>query len=62
MKLYTYAIASLKLIPSSGGRFEVMADDLLLYSKKATGRHVNPGEVVELLRTELGIEPMPREE
>jgi selenoprotein W-related protein len=28
-----------RLIPSSGGAFEVTVDDELVYSKKATGRH-----------------------
>ena len=51
----------MKLIPSSGGRFEVTADEQLIYSKKATGRHAAPGEVARLLEERLGITPMPPE-
>lgn len=62
LQLYSPSIASLKLIPSSGGRFEVMAGDQLIYSKKAEGRHANPGEVARLLEQKLGFVAMPREE
>jgi selenoprotein W-related protein len=43
-------IESLTLLPSSGGRFEVKAGDVLVFSKKAQGRHAEAGEVVRLLR------------
>ena len=36
-------IRSWKLIPSRGGVFEVTANGELIYSKKATGRHAEPG-------------------
>ena len=62
LQLYSPSIASLKLIPSSGGRFEVMTGDQLIYSKKAEGRHANPGEVARLLEQKLGFVAMPREE
>ncbi len=39
----------LTLIPSQGGRFEVLVDGQLLYSKLATGRHPEPGEVLDLV-------------
>jgi selenoprotein W-related protein len=42
-------IASLTLLPSSGGRFEVKADDVLVFSKKTLGRHAEAGEVARLL-------------
>jgi selenoprotein W-related protein len=42
-------IESITLIPSSGGRFEVVVNDTLLYSKLSTGRHPNPGEILELI-------------
>jgi len=38
------------LLQSSGGRFEVTVDDVLLYSKAATRRHAEPGEVVQQIR------------
>ncbi len=56
---YTPSIESLTLIPSSGGRFEVMAGDTLIYSKKETGRHAEPGEVVKLLEEKTGIKAQP---
>jgi selenoprotein W-related protein len=40
----------LKMIPSSGGVFEVTVDDRLVFSKRALGRHAEPGEVLELIR------------
>jgi len=42
--------ATVQLVPSSGGRFEVTANDRLVYSKAATRRHAEPGEVVRLIR------------
>jgi selenoprotein W-related protein len=49
-------IASLELVPSSGGRFEVTLDDDMVFSKAALGRHAEPGEVASLLRDRLGPE------
>jgi selenoprotein W-related protein len=49
-------ISLLEIVPASGGRFEVSLDDELLFSKAATRRHANPGEVVELFRDRLGPE------
>jgi selenoprotein W-related protein len=43
----------LALIPSSGGRFEVEVNGELLYSKLATGRHAEPGEINGLLQARL---------
>ena len=42
-------IGSWKLIPSSGGRFELTVNDDLIYSKLETGRHTDPEEVNQLL-------------
>ena len=39
-----------KLIPGSGGIFEVAIDGALVFSKKRVGRHAQPGEVVEAIR------------
>lgn len=39
-----------KLIPSSGGVFEVSLDGAVVFSKKRVGRHAQPGEVVEAIR------------
>jgi selenoprotein W-related protein len=38
------------LIPSKGGAFEVIVDGDLVYSKKATGRHADPEEVLTAIR------------
>jgi selenoprotein W-related protein len=53
---FTPAIETLVLIPSGGGRFEVIVGDQLIYSKKATGRHAEPGEVARLLQGKTGLE------
>lgn len=42
--------AELNLVPSSGGVFEVTVDERLVFSKKALGRHAQPGEVLELIK------------
>lgn len=39
-----------EMIPSSGGVFEVVADDKLIYSKKATGVFPGEGNVMDLLQ------------
>lgn len=37
------------MIPSGGGRFEVVADGRLIYSKAATGRHPTHDEILAAL-------------
>jgi len=44
----------IKLIPSSGGVFDVTVDGRLVFSKKALGRHAAQGEVVGLLKAAAG--------
>ena len=58
---YTPAIETLTFIPSGQGRFEVLVDDDLIFSKKALGRHAEPGEVAKCLEESAGVLPMPRE-
>lgn len=48
MTRWSFQIASLTLIPSDGGVFEVDVDDARIYSKAQTGRHAQPGEVESL--------------
>ena len=48
-----------RLIPSSGGVFEVKADSELIFSKKALRRHAEPGEVVGLIRAQGSGGPAP---
>jgi len=43
-------IESLELIPSTGGKYEVMVNGELLFSKKALARHAEPGEVYQLIK------------
>ena len=43
-------------MPSSKGRFEVMLDGELIFSKAALGRHAEAGEVVGIVRAKLGPE------
>ena len=61
LKNYTQAIETLTFIPSSQGRFEVVVDDELIFSKKAIGRHAQPGEVAKLFEEKTGAQPQPRE-
>ena len=43
-------IESLTLIPASGGKFEITVNGELIFSKKALGRHAEPGEVYRLVK------------
>lgn len=45
---YQHVIDGLELITGTKGVFDVEVDGELLYSKHATGRHAEPGEVLEL--------------
>jgi selenoprotein W-related protein len=47
-------IETLKIIPSGGGKFEVTVNGDLVYSKLATGRHANRGEVRGLIKDKIG--------
>ena len=47
LKQYENQIDAITLIPSDGGKFEVMVDDKLVYSKLATGRHADSGETAK---------------
>ena len=40
-------ISTLRLIPSSGGVFEVVAGERTIFSKKKLGRRPEPGEVLK---------------
>jgi len=53
-------IKSVDLIPSSKGRFEVILDGDLIFSKASLGRHAQPGEIVAIVRERIGAE-IPRE-
>lgn len=53
LKTHEPAIEKITLYPSAGGVFEVVVNGTLIYSKKSSGRHANPGEVKMLLRKYL---------
>jgi selenoprotein W-related protein len=48
--LALYPDATVLMHQSRGGVFEVTLDDAAIYSKRATGRHAEPGEVKQLLQ------------
>ena len=50
---YQHVIDALEFVTGSGGEFDVEVDGQLLYSKKATGRHAEPGEVLRLFRERI---------
>jgi len=41
--------STVQLVESSGGVFEVRLGERLIFSKKALGRHAQPGEVAALI-------------
>jgi len=54
LKDYEHLIEAVTLVPSDGGRFEVIVNGDLIYSKLETHRHAEPGEVVGLVRKLVG--------
>jgi len=44
-----YPEAEIELVRSGGGVFEVVLNGSLIYSKRATGRHCTPEEILQLL-------------
>jgi selenoprotein W-related protein len=48
---FEHQITDLKLIPSRGGVYEVTVDGDLVFSKKATGRHAEPEEILKAIRS-----------
>ena len=50
---YQHVIEELTFVTGSGGIFDVEVDGEMLYSKKHTGRHAEPGEVLRLFRERI---------
>jgi selenoprotein W-related protein len=50
LSTYQHVIDTLTLVTGSKGVFDVEVDGEVLYSKHATGRHAEPGEILELFR------------
>ncbi len=55
MQTYRAEVSELALRPSSGGRFEVTCDDVLLFSKAQLNRNADPDEVVEAIKAKQPI-------
>ena len=53
---YQHVISDLLVVTSQGGTFDVEVDGTLIFSKALTGRHANPGEVLDLFRNFVGAE------
>lgn len=51
---YQHVIDTLTLDTGTKGVFDVEVDGEMLYSKRATGRHAEPGEVLSLFRERYG--------
>ena len=58
---YEHYIGDITLIPSSGGVFEVIAGDDLVFSKKELGRHATIEEVMDSLEGTIGPVPDPQD-
>jgi len=54
LKNYEHVIETIALVPSDGGRFEVIVNGQLLYSKLEMHRHAEAGEVLGLVRKIVG--------
>lgn len=51
---YQHLIDQVVVVTGSKGIFDVEVDGEMLYSEYATGRHAEPGEVLDLFRARLG--------
>ena len=51
---YQHVIADLRLVTGDNGVFNVTVDGDLIYSKTQTGRHAEPGEVLNLFANLMG--------
>lgn len=53
---YQHVVSELTLLPATGGVFEVEVDGELIFSKKNTGRHAAPTEVLDLFTELVGAD------
>ena len=58
---YQHVIEDVTVVTGSKGVFDVEVDGEVIYSKHVTGRHAEPGEVLELFRGRLGPDVTPYE-
>ncbi len=54
LSTYQHVIDDLTLVTGAKGVFDVVVNDDVIYSKAETGRHAEPGEVLELFRAVVG--------
>jgi selenoprotein W-related protein len=61
---YQHIIDTVTLIMGSKGVFDVKVDEETIFSKKALGRHAQPGEVLQLFKELVGpdVPTYPRSE
>ncbi len=59
LSAYQHVIESLTLVTGAKGIFDVEVDGELLYSKRDTGRHAEPGEVLALFRDRYASDVTP---
>jgi predicted Rdx family selenoprotein len=59
LSTYQHVISSLTLVTGVKGVFDVEVDGEILFSKNATGRHAEPGEVLRCFRDAYAAEVTP---
>ncbi|MFI5309737.1 MAG: Rdx family protein [Gemmatimonadales bacterium] len=50
----SFPTAEVGMIPSDGGRFEVLLDGTPIFEKSKIRRHAQPGEILRLLKQQSG--------
>jgi selenoprotein W-related protein len=53
---YQHVIDDLTIVTGTAGVFDVTVNDQLIYSKTASGRHAEPGEVLQLFTDLVGVD------
>lgn len=53
---YQHVIDDLRVVTGSKGVFDVVVDGTTIYSKHQTGRHAEPGEVLDLFTEHIGAD------
>ena len=53
---YQHIIADLRVVTGAKGVFDVVVDDTTIYSKRETGRHAEPGEVLRRFTDHVGTD------
>jgi selenoprotein W-related protein len=53
---YQHIIADLRVVTGSKGVFDVVVEGTTIYSKHETGRHAEPGEVLQRFTEYIGTD------